>query len=224
MKTPLHLTPNTTPQFFQWQNDLKPVVENLYALGNPNLINTSPKVAIVGSRVVSNYGLQILKTVVPQLVKNGVTIVSGGAFGVDYNSQQIALKYQGNVITVLGSGIENPTPRTNLDFFQQVAKKGLLISEDHGIAPATKYTFVKRNRIIAGLSDLILIIEARQKSGSLITADYGLQQHKPICCFPGRCFDPLSKGTNNLIKEGAYLVDSAEDVLGLLTAGNALQC
>lgn len=216
MKTPLHLTPSTTPEFFAWRNDLKPIVENLYAFGDPNLINSSPKIAIVGSRVISDYGLQILKLIVPELVKRGITIVSGGAFGVDYNAQQIALNYSGKVITVLGSGIENPTPRTNLDFFQQVAKKGLLLSEDPGKSPATKYTFVKRNRIIAGLADLILIIEAREKSGSLITADYALQQNKPICCFPGRAFDYLSKGTNNLIKDGAYLVDSVDDMLDLI--------
>jgi DNA processing protein len=222
MKTPFHLTPNATPQFFQWQNDLKPIVENLYALGDPSLISSRAKIAIVGSRVISDYGLQILKIIVPELVKRKITIVSGGAFGVDYNAQQIALNYSGKVITVLGSGIENPTPRTNLDFFQQVATKGLLISEDPGKSIATKYTFVKRNRIIAGLADLILIVEARQKSGSLITADYALQQNKPICCFPGRAFDYLSKGTNNLIKDGAYLVDSVDEIINLLPTNSQL--
>jgi DNA processing protein len=213
MQPILHLTPETTPQFFQWQNDILPIVKNLYAIGNPDLLNTSPKLGIVGSRVISPYGIQILKTIIPTLVKNNVTIVSGGAFGVDYNAQKIALACNGKVITVLGSGIENPSPKSNSDFFQQVMQQGLLLSEEPGHTPGAKYSFVKRNRIIAGLCDCLLVIEARHKSGALITADYALEQNKTICAFPGKVYDYLSKGSNQLIKDGAVLADCAEDIL-----------
>lgn len=215
-----HLTPNANPDYFQWANTLKPRVKDLYAIGNLDLLNSSRKLAIVGSRIISSYGIQILQNIIPALVKNGITIISGGAFGVDYNSQKIALDFDGKVITVLGSGIENPTPRTNSDFFESVKNRGLLVSELPANTPAQKHSFVQRNRIIAGFADVVLLIEARPKSGALITADFALQQGKAVCCFPGRAFDYLSKGTNQLIKEGAILVDSADEILSLLTCNS----
>jgi DNA processing protein len=147
---------------------------------------------------------------------NGITIISGGAFGVDYNSQQIALNHKGKVITVIASGIENPTPKTNADFFTQVIQNGLLISEYPGQTPASKFAFVKRNRIIAALANLVLIVEAKEKSGALSTAEFALEMGIPVACVPGRPTDELSKGTNNLIKSGAHLVQDYNDILSLL--------
>lgn len=216
-----HLTAHQHPEHFYWNQQLQPPVETLYATGNPDLLKPSLKLGIVGSRIISSYGIKVLEQIVPKLVKAGITIVSGGAFGVDYNSQSIALRYNGQVITVLASGIENPTPKTNLDFFHQVRSKGLLISESAGQVPAQKFSFVRRNRVIAGLSDILLIVEARQKSGALITADYAIDLGKTVACFPGRAFDFLSKGTNALLKQGAELVTSAEEILELFDQLNS---
>jgi len=194
-----------------------PPIKTLYLKGdNKLLLPTSLKVAIVGSRVISPHALKWLELNVPALVMNGITIISGGAFGVDYNSQQIALKHNGKVIAVIASGIENPTPKTNADFFAQVIQKGLLISEYPGKTPASKFAFVKRNRIIAALANLVLIVEAKEKSGALSTAEFALEMGITVACIPGRPSDELSKGTNNLIKSGAHLVQDYKDILSLL--------
>lgn len=164
------------------------------------------------------YGHQILQRIIPALVRANITIVSGGAFGVDLESQKLALQYDGRVITVLGNGLYKPAPKTNMYFFERVAKspKGVLVTEYEPDHPATKYTFPERNRLISALSDLILIIEARQKSGALITADFAAQQGKSVACFPGRATDELSAGTNYLIQQGAHLVTKAQDIFELM--------
>lgn len=202
---------------YSWTIILHKVPETIYTRGDKSLLeNLSPSIAIVGSRCMTNYAEQVLETLIPALVRNNVTIVSGGAFGIDYYSQKLALEYNGKVITVLGSGINNPVPKTNSQFFKQVEQKGLIISEYPGDHPATRYTFPERNRLISALADLVLIVEARERSGSLITANFALEQGKTVAAYPGRTIDPLSKGTNFLIKQGAHLVTCPRDILELL--------
>lgn len=199
-----------------WTNCLHSAPKQIYFKGDQGLILNEPKVAIVGSRCMTNYGKQVIETIIPGLVRSGITIVSGGAFGIDLYAQKTALNYDGKVITVLGSGINNAVPRTNHEFFKEVEQKGLIISEYPGQHPATRYTFPERNRLISALSDLVLLIEAREKSGSLITANFGIEQGKVVAAFPGRSTDALSKGTNNLIKHGAHMVSNTRDILELL--------
>lgn len=200
-----------------WTKCLHKPPKKLYFKGNKSLLqNLSPSIAIVGSRTMSNYAEQILESLVPILARNNITIISGGAFGVDYYSQKLALEYDGKVITVLGSGINNPVPKTNLSFFKKVEQRGLIISEYPDNHPGTRYTFPERNRLISALADLVLVVEARDKSGSLITANFALDQGKIVAAYPGRTIDPLSKGTNALIKSGAHIITSPKDILELL--------
>jgi DNA processing protein len=200
-----------------WTKCLHRTPKKLYFKGNRSLLNNlRPSIAIVGSRCMTRYGEQIIEALIPSLVGCNVTIVSGGAFGIDYYAQKVALEYNGKVITVLGSGINNPVPKTNINFFNEVEKKGLIISEYPDNHPATKYTFPERNRLISALADLVLVIEAREKSGSLITANFAVEQGKMVAAYPGRTIDPLSKGTNYLISQGAHIVTCPRDVIELL--------
>jgi len=218
------ITPKTNKEEFQFNQYLHRRVEQLYYLGNPKLLtNPQPVVAIVGSRCITNYGRSILQQIIPGLVRNNLTIISGGAFGIDIEAQKIALEYEGNCITVLGSGINKPAPKTNSWFFERIAKspKGLLLSEFEPDFPATRYSFPARNRIIAALADVVIVIEARHRSGALITADFAMQHGTPVACFPGRIYDEISLGTNHLIQDGAHLVTSVEDILTLLPFSKA---
>jgi len=156
----------------------------------------------------------------PIRAQNLKTIVSGGAFGVDVEAQKLALEYDGKVITVLGSGLNKPAPKTNMQFFKKVEKKGLLVSQFEADVHATKYTFPQRNELISGLSDMVLIIEARKKSGALITADFAIDQGKPVGCFPGRVTDELSYGTNKLLQQGAHLITCTRDILEIMGIAN----
>jgi len=204
---------------FQFNQFLHKKIDQLYTQGNEQILASEQlKVAIIGSRCLTNYGRKILQQIIPGLVRNNLTIVSGGAFGIDIEAQKIALDYGGEIITVLGSGLQNPAPKSNAWFYDKVAKykRGVVISEFEPDYHATKFSFPARNRIISALSDLIIIVEARQKSGALITADFAMQHSKPVACFPARIHDLMSEGTNQLIREGAHLVTSVQDILDIL--------
>jgi DNA processing protein len=213
----IKLQAQSQPNFFWFNQFLHKKIEQYYLQGDKQiLLSSQPKVAIVGSRCMTNYGHTILRQIVPALARQNITIVSGGAFGVDLEAQKLALEYDAKVITILGSGLHNPAPKTNSKFFEQVAKRGVLVSQYEPDYPATRYTFPERNRLISAMSDLILIIEAQSKSGALITADFALQQGKPIACFPGRITDELSAGTNKLIQQGAHPILNTQDIFELL--------
>lgn len=213
----IKLISNSNPEFFWFNQFLHKKIEQYYLQGDRQILTCSqPKVAIIGSRCMTPYGHTILRQIIPPLARQGITIVSGGAFGVDLEAQKLALEYDANVITILGSGLHNPAPKTNAKFFEQVANRGALVSQYEPDFPATRYTFPERNRLISAMSDLVIIIEARSKSGALITADFALQQGKPIACFPGRITDELSAGTNLLIQQGAHPILNTQDIFELL--------
>ena len=188
--------------------------KELYLRGELNL--AAPTVAVVGSRIPSAYGKQAVHDIVSGLARAGVCIVSGMAPGIDTLAHQTALECDGLTIGVIGTGLDENVffPRQNLDLARKVVDTGgCLVSEYPTGFRATNYSFPQRNRIIAGLSLAVLVIEAKEKSGSLITAEWGRKQHKLVFAIPGSIYVPNSKGCNWLLKNGAKACDSARDIL-----------
>ena len=169
--------------------------------------------AIVGARECSPYGIEMAKYLAGAIAKEGIIVISGLARGIDSCAHQGALSCGGVSYAVLGCGIDICYPKENINIYMELQKEGGIISEyAPGIQPIAG-NFPMRNRIISGLSDGILIIEAKERSGSLITVEYGLEQGKEIYALPGKATDRLSEGCNNLIKQGAKLVTSPNDIL-----------
>ncbi len=169
--------------------------------------------AIVGTRRATTYGKLITRRLARALARKGVTIVSGLARGIDTAAHQGALEVGGRTIAVLGSGIDIIYPGENKKLAEEIAKRGAVVSEySLGTQPNALH-FPQRNRIISGLSKGVLVIEAPLKSGALITADFALEQGREVFAVPGNITSPNSQGTNRLIKEGAKLVECAEDIL-----------
>lgn len=159
------------------------------------------------------YGKEAAQTIVPGLAKH-FTIVSGMALGIDAVAQRAAVDCGGKTIAVLGTAVENPSPRTNFLLAEDILKKGgLLISEFAKASRIFAYNFAIRDRIISGLSKGVLIIEADEKSGSLITARLAAEQDRDVFAVPGSMFSSKSMGPHKLIRAGAKLVTSAHDVL-----------
>ncbi|HHT98090.1 MAG TPA: DNA-protecting protein DprA [Clostridiales bacterium] len=170
-------------------------------------------IAVVGARDCSDYGIEVATYLTNKLAKNGISIVSGLARGIDYYSHKGALSSNGITYAVLGSGVDICYPIENFNIYMDMQKQGGVISEyKHGSKPLP-HNFPMRNRMISGLSDGILVVEARQKSGSLITVDMGLDQGKEIYSVPGRITDKLSYGCNNLLGMGAKIVTTPDDIL-----------
>ena len=178
----------------------------------------APSIAIVGSRRASDYGQSIASFFAAELAKYGITIVSGLAMGIDGISHQAALPYGGRTVGILGSGIGIPYPKENWRLYQEMREKACILSEHGPEVPALKQNFPHRNRLIAAMSDGILVIEAAERSGTLITVDRGLEQGKEIYAIPGRIGDRNSQGCLNLIKQGARLVTHPDEILSDLTA------
>lgn len=170
-------------------------------------------VAIVGARGRSAYGSQIAHVLAKELSNHGVQVISGLAKGIDGDAHRGALEGRSATFGVLGCGIDICYPKEHRYLYEEIAAKGGIISEYAPGKPPCSINFPQRNRIIAGLSDCVVVIEAKEKSGSLITADFAMEQGKDVYALPGRITDPLSMGCNHLIKQGAGIVQSVEDFL-----------
>lgn len=171
------------------------------------------RLAIVGARECSPYGREMAAYLAGAAARAGIEVISGLARGIDRYAHEGALAAGGKTYGILGCGIDICYPRENINLYMEMQREGGIISEyAPGVQPVAG-NFPMRNRMISGISDGILIIEAREKSGSLITADLGLEQGKEIYALPGRATDRLSEGCNNLIKMGAKLVTSPKDIL-----------
>lgn len=173
-------------------------------------------IAVVGTRMYSDYGKQTVFDIVQGLVDAGLTIVSGLAPGIDTLAHQVAVENRARTIAVLGTGLDKKSiyPQTNLELADKIIENnGSLVSEYPPGTRGTRFTFPQRNRIIAGLSLGVLVVEAKEKSGSLITADWARKQGKKIFAVPGSIYSSNSKGCNYLIKGGAIMVENAKDVL-----------
>lgn len=184
----------------------------LYYKGDLGLL-TKQAVAIVGSRKATVYGRKVAEKLSYDLAQNGIVVVSGMARGIDSMAHLGALKAQGATIAVLGCGLDIVYPRENIKLMTEIISKGLVLTEFPPGTPPNAANFPRRNRIISGLSMGIVVVEAAEKSGSLITADLALEQGKDVFAVPGPVGSPYSKGTNQLIKQGAKLVENAEDIL-----------
>lgn len=173
----------------------------------------SQALAIVGSRRATVYGRKVAEQFGREMAANGFVIVSGLARGIDSAAHQGCLAAGGRTIAVLGSGSDVIYPRENVRLAEQIKENGIIITEYPPGTPPLKGNFPARNRIIAGLSLGVLIVEAAVKSGALITADFALESGREVFAVPGPIMSPNSQGTNNLIKQGAKLVDQAGDIL-----------
>jgi DNA processing protein len=170
-------------------------------------------IAIVGSRKPTPYGTSVAETISEELASMGFTIVSGMARGIDSLSHRGALRAGGRTIAVLGSGLDVPYPPENKGLMDKIVSSGCVMSEFPPGAPPDKENFPRRNRLISGLSLGVLIVEATSDSGSLITAEYALEQGREVFAVPGNITSSTSEGTNELIKKGAILTRKAEDIV-----------
>jgi DNA processing protein len=184
----------------------------LYVKGNL-LPKDKNGIALVGSRLTTHYGIEIARKLAYQLAYIGITVVSGGARGIDTAAHQGALNSKGRTIAVLGTGINLVFPAENAELFERIAATGAVISQFPFNRPGDKQTFPIRNRIVAGMTLGTVVVEANLTSGALITANMAVENGRQIFAVPGRIDSPRSKGCHDLIKKGAKLCESAEDIL-----------
>ncbi len=192
----------------------------LYMKGRRDLIGAS-SMAVVGSRNATPGGIQNAENFSRALSEGGLTVVSGLALGIDAAAHRGGLAGPASTVAVVGTGLDRIYPARNKQLAQQIAEEGLIVSEFPLGTPALAANFPRRNRIIAGLSKGVLVVEAALASGSLITARQAGEQGRDVFALPGSIHSPLSKGAHQLIKQGAKLVDDASDIFDELGWGQA---
>ena len=189
----------------------------LHYIGSVERINSGFKnIAIIGSRKATEYGKRAAYDLGYNLSKYNVNVLSGLAYGVDVYAHMGTVDGGGFPIGVIGNGLDQVYPRENEGTYDDVKKRGVLLTEEFLFSKPAPYKFPMRNRIISGIADAIVVIEAGEKSGSLITANYGLDNGKSIFALPGSVYSQMSKGSNKLIKEGAFLMESYRDLVDVL--------
>ncbi len=188
----------------------------LYGRGDKNILAPNHAIAVVGTRRPTPYGLEAAEHIVEKLVGAGITIVSGLAMGIDAKAHTVTLAHHGITVAVLGCGVDQDTifPPENRGLAQKIAESGgAVISEYAPETPGVKEHFPMRNRIIAGLSQGTLVVEAREKSGALITSRQALEENRDVFAVPGSIFSPTSVGPNRLIQQGAKAITDGADIL-----------
>ena len=192
----------------------------IYAIGNIELLNSKYAVGVVGSRKCTEYGRRVTNEFAKELSKNEICVVSGMAIGIDGVAHNAAIEEQGKTIAVLGGGHNHIYPTENEWLFHKILEKGgCIISEYPPDTKVDKNKFPKRNRIISGLSDVLLVVEAEYRSGSSITAKYAKIEGKSIYAVPNNIYCSTSIGTNKLIQEGAILVTKPTQIIEELKQG-----
>ena len=186
----------------------------LFYQGDLSLLK-GKRLAVVGSRQATAYGLAVTKKLMKE-IGNQLIIVSGLAKGIDSAAHLASLKNGGKTIGVIGTGLDMVYPKENQELQEFLGKEHLLLSEYGPGQGARPYHFPERNRIIAGLSNGVLVVEARKKSGSLITCERALEEGRDVLAVPGSILSPESAGCNHLIEEGAYCVTNGQDILSIL--------
>ncbi|WP_156289052.1 DNA-processing protein DprA [Oceanobacillus salinisoli] len=193
-------------------NTIKDAPLVLYTMGDFNLLSHTQMLSVIGTRNPSTEAIAKMEYIVKPLVKDNWFIVSGLAKGIDSFAHHIALRNKGKTVAVVGSGFHHIYPKQNTSLFRQIAENGLIISEYPPDIPPAKFHFPERNRIISGLSFGTLVIEATEKSGTLITVDQALDQGREVYAVPGSPLLPQTRGCHRMIQEGAKLVYSSEDI------------
>jgi DNA processing protein len=186
----------------------------IFAKGEPGRYKHG--IAIVGSRRATTYGKTMAYELAYDLAKSGIMVISGGARGIDSHAHKGAIDAGGQTLSVLGCGLDIIYPPENKILFAEIEAKGALLSEYPLGTPPLPHHFPIRNRIVAGMSNAVVVVEAGVKSGALLTADFALEFGRDVFSMPGYSKSEVSKGTNKLIKQGAYLIENANDILEML--------
>lgn len=186
----------------------------LFYKGDDQLLNSNRIISIVGTRGVTKYGENMTRSIARDLSKAGYVVVSGLAYGVDTIAHKATLEAGGKTVAVLGTNINHPHPKANTRLFNQICSEGIVISETEN-AKFHKGMFPRRNRIIAGLSEITIVVEAPRRSGALITAHLAFDYNREVYAVPGNIGQKNSEGTNHLIKiNKAKLLSNVEDIIG----------
>ncbi len=187
----------------------------LFYLGEaPGLLSDDvPTVAIVGARTCTGYGRTMGEDIAAALAEAGAAVISGMARGIDQSGHRGCLSRNGKTIAVLGSGADVCYPPQSIALYEEIRQTGCILSEQPPHTQPLPMFFPSRNRIISGMADAVLVLEAKKKSGSLITADFAMEQGKDVFALPGRVGDPMSEGTNDLIAQGAHIIRSVPGLL-----------
>ena len=195
--------------------DLAAPPDPLYAIGRISAL-AKPRVAIVGTRNSTGYGERTARMLTRTLVRAGVSVISGMARGIDAAAHRTAIEEGGNTVAVLGTGIDVPYPVGHRQLHRSIAEHGLVLSENPPGATAHQGAFPKRNRIIAALAPVTIVVEAGFKSGALNTASQALELGRIVAAVPGPIDSEQSKGSNQLLRDGAVMIASVDDALALL--------
>ncbi len=191
--------------------------KQLYVLGNIDILNNK-SIGIIGSRNCSKYGEKVAKEFSYKLSKYNINIISGLARGIDSFAHIGCIMAKGKTIAVLGSGFNYIYPKENIGILRKILEEGGAVITEYEIdTPPNKQNFPARNRIISGLSDGILVVEAKRKSGTYITIDFALEQGKDVFIIPGSIYSQNSEGTNELIKQGAKIITTPEEIIQEIT-------
>ncbi|MFD1018169.1 DNA-processing protein DprA [Thalassobacillus hwangdonensis] len=185
----------------------------LYLNGDPSLLHTMPSISVIGTRRPSKDAFDTMNHLLPPLIKHGWVIVSGMAVGVDQFAHQLSMRYDGKTIAVIGSGFEHIYPKSNTTLYHRIADSHLVVSEYPPHVKAQRHHFPERNRIISGLTFGTLVIEAKARSGSLITVEQALEQGREVFAVPGSILNPQSEGCHQMIQDGAKLVRNTYDII-----------
>lgn len=185
----------------------------LYVIGNISLLNKQPNISVIGSRIPSKNAWDKLELITTPLIKQGWVIVSGFARGIDSFAHKLTLNYDGATIAVLGHGFNYLYPRENKGLFELIKSRGLVITEYPPHIPPKKYHFPERNRIISGLTLATLVIEAKSRSGTLITVNQALEQGRDVYAVPDSPLLEQAEGCHELIRDGATIVTTAEHIV-----------
>jgi len=216
----IHILANCEPNYPAALRALDPAPPVISVWGDTKLLNRQ-SVAVIGSRNASAIGQKFAGQIARELGEAGLTVVSGLARGIDTQAHWAALDT--GTVAVLGGGPDHVYPSQNAELFEEIKNKGALLSESPLGYRATARDFPRRNRIISGLSRGVVVIEAAERSGTLITARYALEQGREVMAAPGSPLDPRVKGCHRLLKQGAALIENAQDVLDVLGSFSEMQ-
>ena len=204
-----------SPEYPSELKDLAHPPRELYTIGRSSALSI-PRVAIVGTRNSTAYGERITRTLARALVRGGVSIVSGMARGIDAAAHRTALEEGGNTVAILGTGVDVPYPVGHRLLHRAIAEHGLVLSENPPGMKAAQGAFPKRNRIIAALAPVTIVVEAGFRSGALNTASQAIELGRVVAAVPGPIDSDQSRGSNQLLRDGAVLIAAPEDALSLL--------